>query len=217
MSVIVVGAGLAGLTAAAELAARGLAVTVLEARERVGGRTHGVEVAPGQWADRGAAYLGDRHTELRSMIGGLGLATVATTMTGLSRFSFGDGPQSTAGRFPPLNAVALGDLGHKPDEPAGGDDAIAAPQGVDHRLVILHPLLLRADHQEVEDHQQHGRQGELDQQVLRTAAGGRVGSANSNAELPPLAEVTRHRPFHHWAPIPDVGLPGIHDPRFHVW
>jgi monoamine oxidase len=110
MSVIVVGAGLAGLTAAAELAARGLGVTVLEARERVGGRTHGVEVAPGQWADRGAAYLGDRHTELRSMIGGLGLATVATTMTGLSRFSFGDGPQSTAGRFPPLNAVALGDL-----------------------------------------------------------------------------------------------------------
>src|SRR6201995_5697004 len=110
MSVIVVGAGLAGLTAAAELAARGLGVTVLEARERVGGRTHGVRGAPGQGAGRGAAYLGDRHTELRSTIGGLGLATVATTMTGLSRFSFGDGPQSAAGRFPPLNAVALGDL-----------------------------------------------------------------------------------------------------------
>jgi len=39
-----------------------------------------------------------------------GLATTATTMTGSSRFAFGDGPESATGRFPPLNAVALGDL-----------------------------------------------------------------------------------------------------------
>jgi monoamine oxidase len=110
MSVVVVGAGLAGLTAATEHLARGADVIVLEARGRVGGRTYGIEVAPGQWADCGAAYLGDRHTELTSMIQTLGLATVATTMTGLSRFAFGDGPKSIAGRFPPLNAVALGDL-----------------------------------------------------------------------------------------------------------
>lgn len=110
MSVIVVGAGLAGLTAATELLARRVDVIVLEARGRVGGRTYGIEVAPGQWADCGAAYLGDRHTELKTMIRTLGLATVATTMTGLSRFAFGDGPKSAAGRFPPLNGVALGEL-----------------------------------------------------------------------------------------------------------
>ena len=81
MSVVVVGAGLAGLTAATELLARRADVIVLEARGRVGGRTYGIEVAPGQWADCGAAYLGDRHTELTSMIQTLGLATVAATMT----------------------------------------------------------------------------------------------------------------------------------------
>ncbi|WP_055586261.1 flavin monoamine oxidase family protein [Streptacidiphilus griseoplanus] len=116
MSVVVVGAGLAGLTAATELAARGIEVTVLEARDRVGGRTHGIEVAPGQWADAGAAYLGARHTELKSLIARLGLATVPTTMEGRSRFSVGGGPQTVDGRFPPLNAIALGGLFEQLDE-----------------------------------------------------------------------------------------------------
>ncbi|MER7566832.1 flavin monoamine oxidase family protein [Streptomyces sp. NPDC048523] len=111
MSVLIVGAGLAGLTAAAELSAAGHEVTVLEARDRVGGRTHGIEVAPGQWADAGAAYLGARHTELMALISRLGLSTTPTTTDGRSRFSLGGaGLRSTEGRFPPLSAVALGEL-----------------------------------------------------------------------------------------------------------
>ncbi|MFJ1791327.1 flavin monoamine oxidase family protein [Kitasatospora griseola] len=113
-SVIVVGAGLAGLTAAVELADRDVCVTVLEARGRVGGRTLGIEVAPGRWIDAGAAYLGDLHTELHSLLAACDLKTAPTTMAGASRFALTeDGSDDAAtrdGRFPPLSAVALGDL-----------------------------------------------------------------------------------------------------------
>ncbi|MEU8511709.1 flavin monoamine oxidase family protein [Kitasatospora sp. NPDC048722] len=113
---VVVGAGLAGLTAANGLAEQGIDVTVLEARDRVGGRTHGIEVAPGRWIDGGAAYLGDRHTELLSLIDELGLKTTPTTMLGASRFALGGEHATRDGRFPPLNAVALGDLFEQLDE-----------------------------------------------------------------------------------------------------
>ena len=45
--VVVVGAGLAGLTAARRLVATGLDPLVLEARDRVGGRTEGGATADG--------------------------------------------------------------------------------------------------------------------------------------------------------------------------
>ncbi len=112
MSVVVVGAGLAGLAAATDLAAQGCEVTVFEARDRVGGRTHGIEVAPGSWIDAGAAYLGDRHTALADLMAELDLKTTPTTMTGNSRFALGGGTRDDTrpGRFPPLSAVALGGM-----------------------------------------------------------------------------------------------------------
>ncbi|MFD9126031.1 flavin monoamine oxidase family protein [Kitasatospora sp. NPDC059571] len=115
-SAVVVGAGIAGLAAAAGLAERGIEVTVLEARDRVGGRTHGLEVAPGGWIDAGAAYLGERHTELLALMAEVGLKTTPTTMAGASRFALGAEDATRDGRFPPLNAVALGDMFELLDE-----------------------------------------------------------------------------------------------------
>ena len=132
MRVVVVGAGLAGLTAARDLAARGSEVVVLEARDRVGGRTHGIEVAPGRWVDAGAAYLGRQHTALRALLGELGLGTTSTAMRGDSVFALGGGPIRSPGRFPPLSAVALGGMfdlldeltaSVRPDAPWLGRDA----------------------------------------------------------------------------------------------
>lgn len=45
-SIIVIGAGVAGLKAAADLAAKGYAVTVLESRDRTGGRIWTVTKSP---------------------------------------------------------------------------------------------------------------------------------------------------------------------------
>lgn len=110
MRVVVVGAGLAGLTAAVDLAAAGADVTVLEARDRVGGRMHGIPVSAGVVADGGAAYLGVRHTELLALLREHGLDVVSTDMAGDSTFVVSDRRTTTASRVPPLDAVALGDL-----------------------------------------------------------------------------------------------------------
>jgi monoamine oxidase len=58
VDVCVVGAGFAGLTAALRLKQAGRSVAVLEARDRVGGRTFTELRADGTWIDRGGAWVG---------------------------------------------------------------------------------------------------------------------------------------------------------------
>lgn len=54
----VVGAGFAGMTAAHRLKQAGHSVALLEARDRVGGRTFTVTRDDGSWIDRGGAWIG---------------------------------------------------------------------------------------------------------------------------------------------------------------
>jgi len=61
-SVIIIGAGFAGLAAAHELLAAGYQVTVLEARDRVSGRVVTFDnFVPGRWVEGGGELIGSNH------------------------------------------------------------------------------------------------------------------------------------------------------------
>jgi monoamine oxidase len=72
---IVVGAGAAGLAAAATLRDAGRTFVVLEARDRIGGRAHTVRLSGGQAAERGAEYLHGARVATWEFVTRLGLAT----------------------------------------------------------------------------------------------------------------------------------------------
>lgn len=78
MRVIVVGAGIAGLTAARDLSLKGHRVTVLEASDRAGGKIRGESVA-GQTVDVGAEAMLNRRPEGVSLAREVGLDVVHPT------------------------------------------------------------------------------------------------------------------------------------------
>lgn len=74
--VVVIGAGMAGLTAGYELSRAGHDVQILEARNRPGGRVHTWrEFASGLHAEAGAAHIGEHHRLTRQYLSELGLTT----------------------------------------------------------------------------------------------------------------------------------------------
>ena len=79
-TVIVIGAGFAGLAAATELADRGVDVLVLEARDRVGGRVWS-DRAGGAVIERGAEFVLDGYEVLREHAARFGLELTDTGMS----------------------------------------------------------------------------------------------------------------------------------------
>ena len=115
MSVVVVGAGLAGLAAARRLTTEGVDVVVLEARERVGGRTEGHVLADGTPLELGGQWIGPTQNRMYALVEELGLEHFRTyNDEGELLLDLG-GRQSRVkshrGATPRLGPFALADLG----------------------------------------------------------------------------------------------------------
>ncbi len=112
--VVIVGAGLAGLTAARELTAKGKKVIVLEARNRVGGRVLNEPIAPGKVSERGGTFVGPTQDHILALGKAYGVETFDTYDNGNNvylssggRSTFSDtGPTGSA----PLDPAILPDL-----------------------------------------------------------------------------------------------------------
>ena len=123
--VVVIGAGIAGLTAANRLVDAGVEVVVLEARDRVGGRTWNTEIE-GEANELGGQWVGPYQEAVLETLELLGLETFPSYRTGSHAYIDPDGRvhrfEGEEFPFPPQTAAAYEAALARLDELAGEMD-----------------------------------------------------------------------------------------------
>ncbi|MGW7541123.1 flavin monoamine oxidase family protein [Streptomyces sp. NPDC054770] len=108
--VVVIGAGLAGLTAARALVAAGLSVAVLEARDRVGGRLLNHHLGEGQVTEIGGQFVGPTQDHILALAKEVGVDTYRATVSGENVYVHNGRAKRFSGHTPP-DPLALPDMG----------------------------------------------------------------------------------------------------------
>ena len=107
---VVIGAGLAGLSAARAAAAAGASVVVVEARDRVGGRVLNEDIGGGNVVEVGAQWIGPTQDRLAAMAATLGVETFPTYGEGENVIEYGGRLRRYRGTIPRINPVVLLDV-----------------------------------------------------------------------------------------------------------
>lgn len=108
----VVGAGFAGLTAALRLKQAGRSVALLEARDRVGGRTFTEVLPDGTWIDRGGAWVGPGQDRIKALMVEYGVAEYKEYVDGDAMMVVGGKQHRYAGTIPwAMSPWAMANLG----------------------------------------------------------------------------------------------------------
>ncbi|MEA2749687.1 MAG: monoamine oxidase [Myxococcales bacterium] len=116
VDVIVVGAGFAGLSAARALVQAGKTAVVLEARDRVGGRTFTKTLPPSGaaaegWIDVGGQWIGPTQHEITALVRELGVKTFPTWTHGDNLVIVNEKAKRYRGTIPRVALLSLLDLG----------------------------------------------------------------------------------------------------------
>src|SRR6185312_4288280 len=89
------------------LAQRGVAVVVLEARNRVGGRIWTEHLDDGSVIDRGGAWLAPNHTAIAGLAAEMGVTTFKTHVAGAHLLVDGDRTRRYTGLIPKISPLAI--------------------------------------------------------------------------------------------------------------
>ncbi len=107
VDLVVVGAGLAGLSAATEAVAAGASVLVLEARDRVGGRVLNEDIGAGRVVEVGGQWIGPTQDRLAALAEELGVDTFPTWGEGENLIEYSGSLRRYAGTIPRINPLVL--------------------------------------------------------------------------------------------------------------